>query len=161
MNQHRRPILVEGYADQTLVQALGIPPKRIRREKNKGNICNRLRRSKDEIAIMDEDPQSPQPRYLNQLEEIQLEEGEEDFGIRVLRDPERNHWILLLCPNLEGWILRVAGRNRVSIQQLELPNQADELHRAWPGNLPKLEQLVQELRARGSPELEFLRRYLR
>ncbi|WP_322799127.1 hypothetical protein [Thermoflexus sp.] len=158
MSQILRPILVECKPDEVLIRALGVPRRRIFHHSGKGNICNRLRRLKNAIAIMDEDPHSSQPRYLRELMSSVAEEGAHQ--IRVLRDDERGHLILILRPRLEGWILHVARRNGIRPQSFGLPDQEEALHGEMIYKLPDLERWIRQLKEAGSEELEFLRRWL-
>ncbi len=162
MSQHPRPILVECKPDEVLIRALEIPGMRIFHHSGKGNICRRLQRLQNAIAIMDEDPHSLQPHYLRGLGSVSSQVAGEAgaFNIRVLRDGQRGHCILILCPRLEGWILDVARRNRIEVQQFGLPDQEKALHREILNKLPGFERLIRQLKAIGSPELQFLRRCL-
>jgi hypothetical protein len=74
-----RMVLVECKPDERLIRLLGVPRSRIRHEGSKGDLCNRLRREENHIAVIDEDPASAQPSYLRNARLI-----EENHGVRVL-----------------------------------------------------------------------------
>ena len=65
-------IYVECDTDVALVKNLDIPKKEIIHAGNKGNVCNRLRKTKNSIGLIDEDPQSGQPRYIKNLSLIHI-----------------------------------------------------------------------------------------
>lgn len=86
MSRPESLVLVECNPDVSLLRELGIPRRRIRHAGGKGDICNYLRKSKNAIALMDEDPDSSQPSYLRKLAEIELNAWEAGCQIRVLED---------------------------------------------------------------------------
>jgi len=158
MSQHPRRILVECKPDEVLIRALEIPGMRIFHHSGKGNICRRLQRLQNAIAIMDEDPHSLQPHYLRGPSSVSSQVAGEAgaFNIRVLWDDERGHLILILCPRLE-----VARRNQIDVQQFGLPDQEADLHRVITNRLRNFKQLVDRLKEIKSPELQFLQQQLK
>ena len=76
------------------------------------------------IGLVDEDPESPQPR---RLEEFELEH---DLGhLRVLRSKKGMSYLVILCPVLEAWVLNAAKSAGVDVRRLGLPDDWRELHR--------------------------------
>ncbi|MEA2013426.1 MAG: hypothetical protein U9O87_10190 [Verrucomicrobiota bacterium] len=63
---------VECYADEDLLVNLGIDKKIIQHQEGKGNVLNHLRDSKgNSMGMIDEDPESNQPRELQNYELLQ------------------------------------------------------------------------------------------
>lgn len=151
-----RMVLVECKPDERLIRLLGVPCSRIRHEGSKGDLCNRLRREENHIAVIDEDPASAQPSYLRNARLI-----EENHGVRVLEDPQRGHRILMLCPRLEGWILQVARRNGIRPEDHRLPPDEEKLHEEINLRPQRFEDLIRGLLERKCPELDYLRRWIR
>ncbi len=159
MSRFSRPILVECKPDEVLVRALGIPCRRIHHQGSKGDICNTLRRLRNAIALMDEDPGSLQPRYLRDLMNRGTAIEETSYGILMVQDHQQEHLILILRPRLEGWILKVARRNGIEMNKFGLPDQEKDLHEEINDRLPNFEQLIRALAE--SEALQFLRERLR
>jgi len=63
-------ILVECYADETLLRALGMPRKQLRHERCKGEVVKRVRKFGCATGLIDEDPASAQPRELDNYKEV-------------------------------------------------------------------------------------------
>jgi hypothetical protein len=151
-----RVVRVECKPDERLIRLLGVPRSRIRHENNKGVLCNRLRRQENHIAVIDEDPASAQPSYLRDVRVV-----EDSHGVRVLEDAQRGHRIIVLCPRLEGWILKVARRNGIRPEDYGLPPDEDGLHKKINLRLQRFEDLFRGLLERKCPELDDLRRWIR
>ena len=56
--------LVECYPDGALLRALGVSKKQLRHERCKGEVVKRVRKLACAIGMIDEDPNSAQPRDL-------------------------------------------------------------------------------------------------
>ncbi len=95
-------IYVECSPDAALIVKLGVPGREIRHSSGKGEVLKRVLRGPS-IGIVDEDPESPQPR---RLEEFRLER---DLGhLKVLRSMGGVSYLVIICPVLEAWVLRAA-----------------------------------------------------
>lgn len=57
-------VAVECYADTMLVNLLGVPKRRVRHVRNKGNVLHALRTEKASMGVIDADPGAAQPREL-------------------------------------------------------------------------------------------------
>lgn len=153
-------IFVECFPDINLVQTLRhISRKDLVHEfKGKGAVCNELRKKDNCLALLDEDPGSPQPPYLK---EVQLLNHLADHDIKILYDPIRNNFIVLLMPSLEFWILRAARLASLSVLDYGLPNDGKELHRIIKGKLDKYQSLLDDLIKKHSSMLSALRTALK
>lgn len=143
-------IYVECIPDKALVKILGIPGNKIFHAGGKGNICSRLKYSKNSLGLIDEDPHSPQPNYIKKLK-FQFKE----YSIKVLYDDELENYLIVLCPRLEEWILKAAKEININMVDYQLPNEAMELHKVINTRIKKFENLVQSILQK-SPMLKAL-----
>ena len=140
MRNEVRIIYVECKPDFKLVEVLGIPKKKIKHVAGKGNVCRVLKKKGNSVGMVDEDPDCPQPSYLKDLQMV-----EESHGIKLLSDNRSHNLLILLCPNLEAWILEAAKEVGVDVCNYNLPNNASELHEVININVEKLEGLLRNL----------------
>ncbi|CAB49709.1 hypothetical protein [Pyrococcus abyssi] len=146
-------IVVECKPDKLLVKML-IPGVKVVHSGGKGNAAKILEKNENIIAMLDEDPESPQPRYLRELKEV-----ERKHGIKILIDEKRKNKVILLTPRLEEWIISVAKRNGVRLEKYYLPETGKELHAIINHNLSAFSNLI--LRLMDSEELTFLKESLK
>ena len=143
-------VLVRHLTDQSLRQ--------VRHEaKGKGGVFNRLMRSRDLMAMVDEDPGKTQPRYMRQL---YLSQDIAHMGLKLYHDRSRNNQVVVLCPALEEWLLRSATDLGLNMARYGLPNRATELHSVINSDERKIQRLLTDLTEAESPRLVELRRLL-
>ncbi|MBM4045564.1 MAG: hypothetical protein FJ279_10650 [Planctomycetes bacterium] len=118
-------VFVECYADAALVRTLGVERGRIRHERSKGNVVNRVEESEQAIGLIDEDPASAQPRALAAYEVFAQGEGLKLLASRA-RGQKR---IIVIQPRLEDWILERAAVSGLRPSKYGLPGGPQELHR--------------------------------
>ena len=123
----------------------------------KGAVCKRLMNSRDLVGMVDEDPGKPQPRYMSQLS---LSRESAGLGLKLYIDRSRNNQVVVLCPDLEGWLLRAASDMGLAMQDYGLPSRANELHRVINSDERKIESLLTDLTCAASPRLMQLGRLL-
>ena len=102
--------------------------------------------------MIDEDPNAAQPPYLGTLKLIS-----DQGGIRVLRDNERNHRVIILQPRLEEWIIATAQAGKIVMEDFGLSQRGNELHREINSRLPAFAKLIEALLASENPRLIRLR----
>ena len=152
-------IYVECKPDDLLVRHLtGLPKRQVAHEiQGKGEICNRLIRGKDLVAMVDEDPGATQPTYLARLP---LGSETTEFGLKLYLDNSRNNRIVVLYPRLEEWLIRAAGDSGLSMNTYGLPNRANTLHSVINLDERKIQRLLSDLDHAQSPRLRELGRLL-
>ena len=153
-------IYVEGWADKALVQTLtGLPRREIVLGSAKSGVVKRLIENAGVMGMIDEDPGSIQPAYLNQMQ-IRTLSDLPLLGLRALQDEIRGNRIVLLYPKLEEWIIAAAEEAglRLDNPRYGLPHNATRLHREINYDLSKLERLVADLS--DTPRLLTLRQML-
>lgn len=148
-------IYVECYADNALISALGIPRQERQHEGNKGNVCNRLKKTSASKGLVDEDPDRVQPSYLEKLHLLSNENE-----IKVLFDEKSQNYLIVLCPGLEDWILKVVRETGIDIEKYGLPNDANKLHEIINNKLPNFLNLLEDMK-KNSRMLKTLRTILR
>ena len=142
-------IYIECNPDLELVRITKqIPRSEIIHElKGKYEICKRLKERANNIALLDEDPASNQPLYLNNMLIISLTAA----NIRLLYDKNKNNYIVLLLPRLEEWVIRATIQSQIDIRKYNLSNSARELHHEINYKIDKFEKLVMKLNEIKSP----------
>ncbi len=135
-------IFVECNADKTLLTTLGIRPKEICHAFNKGNVCNRLRKNRNCLGLVDEDPGSGQPQYLGTLAMVS-----DENAVRVLSDENNQNQIIVLCPRLEDWIVAAAKQAEADLTNYHLPDSGNALHKVVNTKLDEFERLIKDMKA--------------
>jgi len=133
-------ILAECDPDIVLLEELGFS--NIEHGWGKGNICNVLRKKRDCVGVVDEDPGRAQPSYLRGL---RVARNLQQHDLRLLHDNTRNNCLVLICPKLEDWVLTTARIAGVDPRDYNLPNDPDRLHEIVNYNLNKFRRLVRDL----------------
>lgn len=137
-----RAIYVECKPDYTLVKSITTLPKRlINHAGNKSEVCKNVKKHEMCIGLVDEDPFSVQPLYLTELEVEDLSSSE----LKVLHDPSKDKYVVVMCPRLEDWILRAAQEINIDVRKYGLPNDGVSLHRKINANIDKFEKLIKDL----------------
>jgi hypothetical protein len=134
-------IYLECDPDKALVKALGMANKEIKHVYSKGNVCNRLAKSRDAKGLVDEDPASPQPAYIGKLK-LHLHQRD----IKLLQEDKTQNRLIVLCPRLEEWILKAAREAKVDIQDYGLPNEARQLHEIINIRVEGLEKFIKSIK---------------
>lgn len=100
-------IYVECKPDAALVQILTQLSHRgiVHELKGKYEVVERISSGRNARRMVDEDPGSVQPAYLARMEVLR---DLPQSGLKMLEDVARANRVVLLCPKLEDWIIRVA-----------------------------------------------------
>lgn len=149
-------IYFECNTDEILVKALGFTKTERCHAGSKGEVCNKLSNSKNSKGLVDEDPASPQPSYIQSL----IEKNHEDMSLKKFFDSKRENVLVVLCPRLEGWVLRAAEQADVDPLNFGLPNDEKNLHKQGNTSLKQFEEFVQEIESRNNPMFNFLKSLL-
>ena len=152
-------IYVECKPDGVLVRHVAdLSRRQVRHEaKGKGGVFNMLLRSRDLVAMVDEDPGKTQPRYMRQLS---LSHEHADLGLKLYLDSRRNNRVIVLCPRLEEWLLRAAADLELNIEDYGLPRRAKAFHDTINLDERKIQRLLAALTDGASPRFLQLRRLL-
>ncbi|MFN8353287.1 MAG: hypothetical protein U0Y10_02470 [Spirosomataceae bacterium] len=149
-----KTVIVEGIPDAALMKVFGFTTKQIIKEGSKGNVCNRLEKSTQMLGMVDEDPTSAgQPKYLKSLTLT-----DERYEIKTYFDSQRQNKLIVLCPNLEEWLLNVVRKEKVELDKLfGLPTSAQKLHKVINHEIPKFEKLINSLIEKNTTSIVYLK----
>ena len=152
-------IYVECTPDEILVRRLtGLARRRVIHElKGKYEVLKRLSAQRDRLAVVDEDPASIVPPYLDRMSLI---EDLDVDGLRVFQDRSRRNRVVVLMPKLEDWLVAAAKAAGIKMAGYGLPDNPARLHRRINANLVKYERLLDALDEAASRRLAALRRVL-
>jgi hypothetical protein len=124
-------IAVECYPDEAVLCALGVSRKQLLHEARKGEVFNWLKKTPGGIGMVDEDPNSAQPRDLISYRQVQASEGLLLFA----RQGSSGQRLIVVRPRLEDWLIQRARICGVDPKQYHLPGTPKELH-----NIPRYDQ---------------------
>lgn len=154
-------IFHECFNDRAFLLGLGVPAERLKRAHRfgKGNVCNALEKNRDCMGLVDEDPQAAQPGYINRLSPLTTANLQ---NVRIFSDNGRNNVVIVVSPDIERYIMRVAKIVKVDMTQYDVPNDLKKLHDLGKDDrgMEKIRGLISRL-AELSRELQALRSYLR
>ncbi len=153
-----KSILVECESDMILVQVAGVDRRYVEHARGKGNICRKAQRFSGMIALMDEDPWSTQPKYIEHL--LSSQKVQKQHDILLLHDTQRDNRIILLSPRLEEWVIKSAHAVHVKLETYNLPSSANALHRLVNQRLHNWKSLLQDL-IETSPRLQYFQTLFR
>lgn len=148
---------VEGKPDEVLVQGLCISRRLIGNGNHKSGVLKHITQTKGLLGIVDEDPDAAQSRskLMNEFRFI-----EKRYQIALYEHQSNGNQLIVLCPELEAWILRAVKASKVNISQFNLPNNPSALHRVVNTRLPNLEKLINELIIQQNPAILCLKNLL-
>ncbi len=149
-----KKVHVECLPDETLVKQLGITRKMLTHHTGKSRVFNRIKGSKNEVALVDEDPGSAKTEY-----EKNLKLEDDLHGIKRYTDKHGNT-VLILRVKLEDWLISVCAAATIDIRKFGLPNTPNELHDVINQRLNALQQLIAHLKGIKNPALVKLEEWL-
>ena len=124
-------IAVECYPDEAVLCALGVPRKQLVHEARKGEVFNWLKKTPGGLGVVDEDPDSAQPRDLISYQQVQVSQG----LLLLARQGRSGQRLVVVRPRLEDWLIQRAKVCGIDPRQYQLPGSARELH-----GIPRYEQ---------------------
>jgi len=148
-------IHVECLPDETLLKKLGFSRKQITHHTGKSRVFYQLTKSKNIVAMVDEDPKSPKTSHEKTLIFIK-----EQDGIMIYTDQFKNR-IIILEVKLEDWVIALCKKYEVNILKFGLPDKPNDLHDKINQHLPKFEKLIDSLLVKNNPALLFLKENLK
>jgi len=121
-------IAVECYPDEVVLRGLGVPRKQVLHQARKGEVFNWLKRNAGAVGMVDEDPDSDQPRDLVSYQQVQASEG----LLLLVRQGSSGQRLIVVRPRLEDWLIQRARVCGVDPRQYQLPGSAKEVARHSP-----------------------------
>ncbi len=147
--------MYEGPPDKALIACLGV--KSTKDGRHKSGVLKELSQTKDMIGIVDQDPKNTQSRPKTMNEFVLVEHK---HGIKSYHHQSNGNQLIVLCPNLESWILKASRTSKVKVATHSLPGNPSTLHRNINSRLPNFERLIQDLLNRKNPALLYLQQLL-
>ena len=155
--------IVECDADVTLVSTLAsISRRRIFHAGGKSQVLRKLiRKYTDSIGMVDQDPNSVQPRkFIQTFTEINYPHLDRN-KLKILHHNQRNNRLIVLCPRLEEWIIAASREANINLSRYNLPNNPNQLHAIINIKLNQFQRLVKDLMQRRGNRVRALRDLLR
>lgn len=151
-----KEVHVECFPDEVLVKKLGIARKQITHHSGKSRVFAKLKTSKLQIALVDEDPGSAKCGYENSLIFVSKE-----FGISEWKDKSGNK-VLVLKGKLEDWIITTCKAAKIDIQKdFGLPTKPNVLHEVINDRIGNFEKLIDYLLEKENTGIQQLKDRLR
>lgn len=120
--------IVECKPDKYLIKAItNAPRKAIVHAANKTEAIKTLLKTREpSIAIIDEDPGSPQPSLLKKFK---LKQDFSRWGLKLYEENSPEKRLVIISPRLEDWLLRAGKESGISFRRYNLPESAKKLHK--------------------------------
>jgi len=131
-------IYVECKPDRVLIQTL--TGREVEHLANKSAVFRVLQQKNNNIGIVDEDPNSPQPPYLRKMKLVKKQNN-----VTLYRDANRNK-VIILSPRLEEWILEAVRQEKIQISNFGLPEDPNQFSHIVNFNIGKFQQLLHQLK---------------
>jgi hypothetical protein len=147
-------IIVECFTDEFLVRLLGFS--QVKHESGKGKVLKSIRNKPGAIGIIDEDPDSDQPKERKEYFEI---ESGSQIKLLTKRDDESKK-VIQICPRLEEWILDRAKQNHVSPRNFGLSNDPNDLHIPHIERRKNFQKFMKEIIEKDDVEMKMLKKWL-
>jgi hypothetical protein len=148
-------LYIECDNDEVLITALEI--KDFEHEGGKFKVCNKLTKLINQIGLIDEDPGKLQADYTDKMIP-----NEEILSMKYYFDGKKGNKVIMLCPDLENWIITIAKECKVKLDSYNLPETAKGLHDIGKNKFKrdKLGILIKDLKSQ-SKKLQKLEQYLK
>jgi hypothetical protein len=142
-----KTVHVECIPDEFLVTKLGVEKKAVVHHSGKSRVFHKLKSEKNQLALVDEDPGSPQSGYEKKLKFI-----EETNGIKCYADGSGNK-LYVLKGKLEDWIVQACRQNKIKLSSCNLPENPDDLHDVITHRLKNFDRLISKLLTSKNPAI--------
>ena len=119
----------------------------INKHYGKAKVFDKLKKSTNLLAMVDEDPGSAKSTYEKELIFI-----EEVHGVKVYKDNSDNK-IVVLKVKLEDWIINACKQSNIDISKFNLPIKANDLHSIINSKLSNFDKLVSKLLSKNNPSI--------
>jgi hypothetical protein len=148
-------VYVECKPDRELVRTIK-PGEIVIHAGGKSGVCKRLENAYHAKGLVDEDPQSARPPYMDKLKSL---DGRE--SVKLYYDRFRKNFLIVLCPRLEEWILNAVKELNIDLKDYNLPADPNKLHAVINSNLKNFRELLHTLKQKQSKKLAVLEEFLK
>jgi hypothetical protein len=125
-----RQFVPECFGDTGLLKSFAIPRRKINHQKSIGNVANAMQKIQAKgdqtdliIGLIDDDVVKP-GYFTSNFNLVTIE-----HQVKFLEYPSGSQQLVILCPDLEGWLLWVAQLAKVDPGKFKLAKSARELHK--------------------------------
>ena len=112
---------------------------------NKSGVCKRLGKNQNCIGLVDEDPMSIQPSYV---EDLDIEYDLNQLQIKVKLDKANKNRLIILKPKLEEWVLETAKKSDIETEPFGIPSNPKRLHSIINHSLDRFRNLIEFLKTK-------------
>lgn len=148
-------IYVECNTDEFFFKTMGVPRKKLRHENGKSRVVARVVQGDDRTGIIDEDPGYLQPQQLSQYEVM-----DRISGIGLLHNRRNDNRFIVISPNLETWLIKIARNNSIKPSEYNLPNDSDKLHEINPFKRGNYGRFLSRIAASDDREVRILKEWI-
>ncbi len=135
-----KEVHVECLPDEALVKKMGVHKKKVTHHAGKSRVFAKMKVSENQIALVDEDPDSAKTSYEKDLDFVN-----ELFGVSEFTDKSGNR-ILVLKGKLEDWIIATCKTAKIDLtKDFGLPKKPSELHEVINQRIKTFEKLLHHL----------------
>ncbi len=152
MVKFKGKLFIECKTDKLLVNKIGF--KKCICAGGIGEVCNKLKNSRDSCGLVDEDPTKSKPSYMENL--LKTSVISNDYNIVVAYDKKRNNYLIALSPDLESWLIQTAKILSINLKDFSLPNDSKELKKVMLFNPQRVEQLIDKILDSNHPRVNEL-----
>ena len=137
-------IIVECNGDEALMKYCGYS--KVDHHFGSGNIAKRLEKESNKklTALTDKDSGKTTPKYFA------------SYAVEIFKDETRNHKVIKIEPDLEGWLLKVFDdtKSKDLLKKHKIPETKNDLHAFLMNEqgAKKLPTLLTEVEAKGKSE---------
>ena len=153
-------VLLEYYVDTKLVKTLVPPQKRYNHQKGTNVLKTMDEKMANEFAlgIVDEDVEDRQ--YAQLFDVVWYLPG----SLKLLKHPQRHHFLIYLCPAIEKWIITCAEEAKIVLTTYNLPHDFNKLRKLSKTSKSEnddlhssdFQQLSREIKRRNPPVIAIL-----
>lgn len=113
-------IVPECYIDTKLAEIVGRASRKYNHQHGCGDVANQLKnklKNKVALGIIDEDKnKGPVAKYFLEFKFIV-----EENGLILKSHPQRKHYLILICPEIEKWLLTNANLVNLNPKNFNMP----------------------------------------
>jgi hypothetical protein len=112
-------IIPECYVDTKVAEIVGQASRKYNHQHGCGDVANRMIKSKNNIClgIIDEDKnKGPRAKYFSEFTTIK-----EENNLILKRHKERKQYLMLICPEIEQWLMNDARHAQIDPTGYNLP----------------------------------------
>jgi hypothetical protein len=115
-------ILPECYVDTKLAEILGNATKKYNHQHGHGNVANKMKyalANQFALGIIDEDTvKVRKAKYFSEFIDVK-----EENSLKLKKHPAKQHYLIIICPEIEEFIFRNAAKVNIQPETFGLPSE--------------------------------------